>query len=49
MADILLEAKDLFKHYPVTHGLLQRTTGWVRAIDGISFSVERGKIGRAHV
>ncbi|MQY67312.1 MAG: ATP-binding cassette domain-containing protein [Dehalococcoidia bacterium] len=31
------------KHYPVTKGLLQRTVGWVRAVDGISFTVERGK------
>ena len=43
MADILLEARDLTKHYPVTKGLLQRTVGWVRAVDGISFAIERGK------
>jgi oligopeptide transport system ATP-binding protein len=43
MADILLEGRDLVKHYPVTKGLLQRTIGWVRAVDGISFTVERGK------
>ncbi len=40
---ILLEAKDIVKHYPVTRGLLQRTVGWVRALDGVSFSVEHGK------
>jgi len=43
MADILLEGRDLTKHYPVTKGLLQRTVGWVRAVDGISFTIERGK------
>jgi len=43
MADILLEGRDLTKHYPVTRGLLQRTIGWVRAVDGISFTIERGK------
>ena len=43
MPDILLEGRDLVKYYPVTKGLLQRTTGWVRAIDGVSFTVERGK------
>ncbi len=43
MADILLEGRDLTKHYPVTRGLLQRTVGWVRAVDGISFTIERGK------
>jgi oligopeptide/dipeptide ABC transporter ATP-binding protein len=41
--DVLLECRDLKKHYPVTQGLLQRTVGWVRAVDGISFEVERGK------
>ena len=43
MADVLLEGRDLTKHYPVTRGLLQRTIGWVRAVDGVSFKIERGK------
>ncbi len=43
MADILLEGRELKKYYPVNRGLLQRTVGWVRAVDGISFTIERGK------
>jgi oligopeptide/dipeptide ABC transporter ATP-binding protein len=43
MTDVLLEGRDLTKHYPVTKGILQRTIGWVRAVDGISFTIERGK------
>ena len=43
MTDILLEGRDLKKYYPVTKGLLQRTIGWVRAVDGVSFTIERGK------
>jgi len=43
MTDVLLEGRDLTKHYPVTRGLLQRTIGYVRAIDGISFTIEQGK------
>ncbi len=43
MTDVILEARDLKKYYPVTKGLLQRTIGWVRAVDGISFTIERGK------
>jgi oligopeptide/dipeptide ABC transporter ATP-binding protein len=43
MAEVILEGQNLTKHYPVTKGLLQRTVGWVRAIDGISFTVEQGK------
>jgi oligopeptide transport system ATP-binding protein len=43
MADVLLEGRDIAKHYPVTRGLLQRTVGWVRAVDGVSFTIEPGK------
>jgi oligopeptide/dipeptide ABC transporter ATP-binding protein len=43
MADLILEGRDLVKHYPVTRGFLQRTIGWVRAVDGVSFQIERGK------
>ena len=43
MAEVLLEGRDLTKHYPVTKGLLQRTIGWVRAVDGISFTIEQGR------
>lgn len=43
MSDVLLEGRNLTKHYPVTRGLLQRVVGWVRAVDGVSFTVERGK------
>jgi len=43
MAETLLEGRKLTKHYPVTRGLLQRTVGWVRAVDGVSFTVEQGK------
>jgi oligopeptide/dipeptide ABC transporter ATP-binding protein len=43
MADILLEGRDLVKYYPVTKGLLQRTIGHVRAVDGVSFAIEKGK------
>ncbi len=40
---VLFEARDIVKHYPVKQGLLQRVIGWVRAVDGVSFTVERGK------
>ena len=43
MTETLLEGRDLTKYYPVTRGLLKRTVGWVRAVDGVSFTVERGK------
>ena len=40
----LLEVRDLKKHFPVTKGLLlSKTTGYLKAVDGISFQIERGK------
>ncbi|HJS32607.1 MAG TPA: dipeptide ABC transporter ATP-binding protein [Alphaproteobacteria bacterium] len=39
----LLEVKDLRKHYPVRKGLLSRVSGYVYAVDGISFAIEKGE------
>ena len=39
----LLVVKDLVKHFPVKKGVFARTTGAVRAVDGVSFSIPRGK------
>ncbi|SFR46396.1 ABC transporter ATP-binding protein [Halogeometricum limi] len=39
----LLEVRNLKKHYPITEGVLKRQVGNVRAVDGISFAVERGE------
>ena len=40
----LLRVHDLKKHFPVTRGLLvQRTIGWVKAVDGINFSIPQGE------
>jgi oligopeptide/dipeptide ABC transporter ATP-binding protein len=43
MAAPILEALGLTKHFPVRRGFLGRPTGVVRAVDEISFSVERGR------
>jgi peptide/nickel transport system ATP-binding protein/oligopeptide transport system ATP-binding protein len=40
----LLEVSGLVKHYPVTQGIVFRhQIGTVKAVDGISFSVDRGE------
>ncbi|HEV7863146.1 MAG TPA: ATP-binding cassette domain-containing protein, partial [Acidimicrobiia bacterium] len=40
----LLEVSGLVKHYPVTQGILfRRQIGTVKAVDGISFSVDSGE------
>jgi len=37
----LLEVIDLKKHFPVKRGLFSRVQGYVRAVDGISFTIGR--------
>ena len=41
-ADALLRVRDLRVHFPIRAGLLQRSTGAVKAVDGVSFEVLRG-------
>jgi oligopeptide/dipeptide ABC transporter ATP-binding protein len=42
--NIILEVKDLKQHFPVRRGLLQKVVGYIRAVDGVSFSVEQNEI-----
>jgi oligopeptide/dipeptide ABC transporter ATP-binding protein len=39
----LLEVRDLRKLFPIRRGFLRRAVGHVRAVDGVSFHVERGE------
>lgn len=39
----LVEVENLKKYYPVTEGILKRRTGWVKAVDGVSFSIPKGE------
>jgi len=39
----LLEVRNLKKHYPIKKGLLNRTVGAAKAVDGISFDIHRGE------
>jgi len=39
----LMEVRDLVKYFPVRGGMLQRTVGQVRAVDGVSFAIHRGE------
>jgi oligopeptide/dipeptide ABC transporter ATP-binding protein len=40
---IILCVKDLKKYFPIRRGFLQKISGWVKAVDGVSFEIERGK------
>ena len=39
----LLQVEGLVKHFPVKRGLFGRTTGAVRAVDGVSFTLQAGQ------
>lgn len=44
MTDALLTVRDLAKHYPIRRGgPIKRVVGAVRAVDGVTFSVNRGE------
>jgi len=44
MGEILIEAKNLTKHFPVTKGLIfSKQIGAVKAVDGIDFTIKRGE------
>ncbi|MBX7256326.1 MAG: dipeptide ABC transporter ATP-binding protein [Candidatus Hydrogenedentes bacterium] len=39
----LLVVRNLIKHFPVRKGVLSRVAGHVRAVDGVSFTLEKGQ------
>ena len=44
MGEVLLEVRDLKKHFPVAKGLVfMRQIGAVKAVDGVSFTVNKGE------
>jgi oligopeptide/dipeptide ABC transporter ATP-binding protein len=42
-AGTLVTATDLVKHYPLKSGVFQREIGIIQAVNGVSFTIERGK------
>ncbi len=43
VVDTVLEVNDLKVYFPIKAGLMQRVVGNVKAVDGISFKIRRGK------
>ncbi|HEV8585226.1 MAG TPA: dipeptide ABC transporter ATP-binding protein [Methylomirabilota bacterium] len=43
MSDVLLEVRNLVKHFEVGGGLFGGRRGLVRAVDGVSFSIRKGE------
>lgn len=41
--NILLSIRGLKKYFPIKKGILQRTKGWIKAVDGVDLDVANGK------
>lgn len=39
----MLEVRGLKKHFPIVRGLLRQTQGYVKAVDGLTFSIAKGE------
>ena len=43
IVDNLVSVKDLKMHFPIRSGVMRRVVGYVKAVDGVSFDIPRGK------
>lgn len=41
--EIVVDVQNLKKYFPIKAGVLQRTVGHVRAVDGVSFQIKKGQ------
>ncbi|MEG1305409.1 MAG: ATP-binding cassette domain-containing protein, partial [Oscillospiraceae bacterium] len=42
--DNLIEVKNLKQYFPIKKGVMQRTVGYVKAVDDVSFNITRGMV-----
>lgn len=43
MSELLLEVRNLKKHFPIIRGTLRTVKGQVKAVDGVSFNINKGE------
>ncbi|MDR1450313.1 MAG: ATP-binding cassette domain-containing protein, partial [Propionibacteriaceae bacterium] len=43
MSELIVQARGLEKHYPIKGGVLRRTVGQVRAVDGVDLELRAGE------
>ena len=41
--EVLVEVKNLKKHFPIMRGVLRRQVGAVQAVDGVTFDIYKGE------
>lgn len=44
MDEVLFQVVDLKKYYPITRGLLHEVVGYIKALDGISLNIIKGRV-----
>ena len=42
-SETVLQVRDLQMHFPIQKGFLRRTTGWIKAVDGVDLTLARGQ------
>ena len=40
---VLIQVKDLKKYFPIRRGVMRRTVGHIKAVDGVSFDIYKGE------
>ena len=40
----LIQVEKLVKYFPVRAGVFKRVVDWVKAVDGVSFTVRKGEV-----
>jgi oligopeptide transport system ATP-binding protein len=40
---LLLQVRDLKKYFPIRRGVLRKTVGYIKAVDGVSFDIYKGE------
>ena len=43
MSEILLDVKNLEKYFPIKKGIFSKTIGYVKAVDDVTFSINKGE------
>ncbi|NMC47564.1 MAG: dipeptide ABC transporter ATP-binding protein [Chloroflexi bacterium] len=41
--EVILHVEDLKMHFPIKRGVIQRTVGYVHAVDGVTFDIYKGE------